>query len=58
MECYSIIECGSTLYVGGLTGIVQTPTQKSTGMVLPFFIINFFLRLKWASSYTGAAMNK
>ena len=39
--CSEIRECGSTLYVG-LTGIVRTLIQKSTGIVQRILSISFF----------------
>ena len=38
----------------GLTGIVWTLIQKSTGMVPPFLRLIFFYRLKQASGYMGS----
>ena len=42
-QCKTSCECGSTLYVG-LTGIVRTLIQKSTGMIPPFLRLFFFLK--------------
>ena len=49
-----LLECGSTLYIG-LTGILRTLIQMSTGIVPPFFPPQ---RLKRVSDYTGAVMNE